>query len=222
MMKSVFVGASGSVVGLLLVVPNLAGLIAMIIVSRHSDRTSERRYHMAAAGALAGVGLLLLDASPSPLLSVVLFSAVAIGSYGFLPVFFSVPGEFLSGFPAAAGIALVTSVANLGGFVGPYVVGSMQGRTGRAGCCRSFIPRVCDFGLAPAAKGAIWHQCRPPTFNRQQCWRGRLKIKVGGALRIFRQSARAQLFPLATDDLSCKGGNDEIRPQASHSDRASI
>ena len=122
MMKSVLAGASA--------IPNLAGLIAMIIVSRHSDRTLERRYHMAAAGALAGIGLLLLEASPSPFLSVVLFSVVAIGSYSFLPVLFSVPGEFLSGFPAAAGIALVTSVANLGGFVGPYVVGSIQGRTG--------------------------------------------------------------------------------------------
>jgi ACS family tartrate transporter-like MFS transporter len=130
MMKSVLAGASASVVGLLLVIPNLAGLIAMIIVSRHSDRTLERRYHMAAAGALAGIGLLLLEASPSPFLSVVLFSVVAIGSYSFLPVLFSVPGEFLSGFPAAAGIALVTSVANLGGFVGPYVVGSIQERTG--------------------------------------------------------------------------------------------
>jgi ACS family tartrate transporter-like MFS transporter len=130
MMKSVLAGASASVVGLLLVIPNLAGLIAMIIVSRHSDRTLERRYHMAAAGALAGIGLLLLEASPSPFLSVVLFSVVAIGSYSFLPVLFSVPGEFLSGFPAAAGIALVTSVANLGGFVGPYIVGSIQGRTG--------------------------------------------------------------------------------------------
>src|SRR5215469_11324379 len=54
MMKSVLAGASASVVGLLLVIPNLAGLIAMIIVSRHSDRTLERRYHMAAAGAMAG------------------------------------------------------------------------------------------------------------------------------------------------------------------------
>jgi ACS family tartrate transporter-like MFS transporter len=77
MMKSVLAGASASVVGLLLVIPNLAGLIAMIIVSRHSDRTLERRYHMAAAGALAGIGLLLLEASPSPFLSVVLFSVVA-------------------------------------------------------------------------------------------------------------------------------------------------
>jgi MFS transporter, ACS family, tartrate transporter len=130
MMKSVLAGASSSVIGLLLVVPNLVGLIAMIIVVRHCDRTLERRYHMAAAGALAGIGLLLLEASPSPFLSVCLFSVVAIGSYSFLPVCFSVPGEFLSGFPAAAGIALVTSVANLGGFVGPYVVGSIQGKTG--------------------------------------------------------------------------------------------
>jgi ACS family tartrate transporter-like MFS transporter len=130
MMKAVFAGASSSVVGLLLVVPNLAGAIAVIIVSRHSDRTLERRYHMAAAAALAGIGLLFLEASPTPLLSVVLFSVVAIGSYSFLPIFFSAPCEFLSGFPAAAGIALVTSVANLGGFVGPYVVGSIQGRTG--------------------------------------------------------------------------------------------
>jgi ACS family tartrate transporter-like MFS transporter len=129
MMQSVLAGASNSVVGLLLVVPNLAGVIAVIIVARHSDRTLERRYHMA-AGALAGIGLLLLEASPTPFSSVVLFSVAAIGSYSFLPIFFSVPGEFLSGFPAAAGIALVTSVANLGGFVGPYVVGSIQGRTG--------------------------------------------------------------------------------------------
>jgi ACS family tartrate transporter-like MFS transporter len=130
MMKSVLAGASSSMVGLLLVIPNLAGVIAVIIVSRHSDRTLERRYHMAVAGALAGIGLLLLEASPTPFFSVVLFSVVAIGSYSFLPIFFSAPGEFLSGFPAAAGIALVTSVANLGGFVGPYVVGSIQGRTG--------------------------------------------------------------------------------------------
>jgi ACS family tartrate transporter-like MFS transporter len=130
MLKSLLAGASSSVVGLLLVVPNLAGLIAVIIVARHSDRTLERRYHMAAAGALAGIGLLLLEASPTPFSSMVLFSVGAIGSYSFLPIFFSAPGEFLSGFPAAAGIALVTSVANLGGFVGPFVVGSIRERTG--------------------------------------------------------------------------------------------
>jgi MFS family permease len=121
---------SNTVVGMLVMIPNFLGLIVMILVSRHSDRTLERRYHMATAATLSGIAMLLLGAPRSPFLSVVLFSAVAIGAYSFLPVFFSVPGEFLTGFPAAAGIALVTSVANFGGFVGPYTVGLIRQRTG--------------------------------------------------------------------------------------------
>jgi ACS family tartrate transporter-like MFS transporter len=130
MMRSLLAGRSNTVVGLVVMIPNLLGLIAMTVVSRHSDRTQERRYHMAASVALAGIGMLLLGAPRSPLSSVVLLSAVAIGSYSFLPIFFSVPGEFLTGFSAAAGIALVTSVANLGGFVGPYTFGVIRQRTG--------------------------------------------------------------------------------------------
>jgi MFS transporter, ACS family, tartrate transporter len=131
-MKAVLSGRSNTVVGLAVMVPSLVGLIAMILVSRHSDRTLERRYHIATSAALAGVAFLLLGTPRSPLLSGVLFSAVAIGSYSTLPVFFSVPGEFLSGFSAAAGIALVTSVANLGGFAGPYTVGLIRQRTGNS------------------------------------------------------------------------------------------
>jgi ACS family tartrate transporter-like MFS transporter len=131
-MKSVLSGQSNTVVGFVVMIPNLLGLIAMIIVSRHSDRTLERRYHMAASVALAGIALLLLGAPHSPFFTVVLFSAVAAGAYSFLPVFFSMPGEFLTGFSAAAGIALVTSVANLGGFVGPYTVGIIRQQTGNS------------------------------------------------------------------------------------------
>jgi MFS family permease len=129
-MKTAFGGLSNTALGFAVMIPNLVGLIAMILVSRHSDRTRERRHHMAAAGALAGAGMLLLGSPHSPLFSLVLFSAVAIGAYSFLPIFFSVPGEFLTGFSAAAGIALVTSVANLGGFVGPYTVGLIRQKTG--------------------------------------------------------------------------------------------
>ena len=85
---------------------------------------------MAAASALAGAGMLLLGVPHSALFSVALFSLVAIGAYSFLPIYFSVPGEFLTGFSAAAGIALVTSVANLGGFVGPFTVGLIRQKTG--------------------------------------------------------------------------------------------
>ena len=113
-------------------IPNFLGLIAMILMSRHSDRTLERRHHMATTATVAGIAMLLLGTPRSPFLSVVLFSAVAIGAYSFLPVFFSMPGEFLTGFSAAAGIALVTSVANFGGFVGPYTVGLIRQKTGNS------------------------------------------------------------------------------------------
>jgi ACS family tartrate transporter-like MFS transporter len=129
-MKSVFSGQSNTTVGFAVMIPNLLGLIAMILVSRHSDRTLERRYHMATLGALAGIAMLLLGAPRSASVSLVLSTAVAVGSYSFLPIFFSLPGEFLTGFSAAAGIAFVTSVANLGGFVGPYTVGLIHQKTG--------------------------------------------------------------------------------------------
>jgi ACS family tartrate transporter-like MFS transporter len=131
-MKAVLGGQSNTALGFVVMIPNLLGLIAMILVSRHSDRTRERRHHMAAAGALAGAGMLLLGTPHSPFLFIVLFSAVAIGAYSFLPVFFSMPGEFLTGYSAAAGIALMTSVANLGGFVGPYTVGIIRQKTGNS------------------------------------------------------------------------------------------
>lgn len=90
-MKSVLGGQSNTVVGFVVMIPNLVGLIAMILVSRHSDRTLERRYHIAASVALAGMALLLLGAPRSAFFSVVLFSAVAIGAYSSLPVFFRCP-----------------------------------------------------------------------------------------------------------------------------------
>jgi MFS family permease len=129
-LKSALGEQSNSKVGLLVMIPNLLGLIAMILVSRHSDRALERRHHMAAASAVAGIAMLLLGVPRSLFVSVVLFSAVAMGTYSFIPVFMSTPGEFLTGFSAAAGIALVTSVANFGGFVGPYTVGIIRQRTG--------------------------------------------------------------------------------------------
>ena len=66
----------------------------------------------------------------SPFLSLALLSCVALGIYSFLPVFFALPGEFLTGFAAASGIALITSIANLGGFAGPYTVGFIRQNTG--------------------------------------------------------------------------------------------
>jgi ACS family tartrate transporter-like MFS transporter len=129
-MKSLFGGQSNTLVGIAVMIPSFLALIAMVVVSRHSDRTLERRYHLATLSVLAGIAFLLLGGPRSPFFSIVLFSAVAVGNYSFLPIFFSLPGEFLTGSSAAAGIALVTSVSNFGGFVGPYTVGLIRQKTG--------------------------------------------------------------------------------------------
>ena len=120
---------------------------------------------MAASVALAGIAMLLLGAPHSTFFSVVLFSAVGIGAYGFLPVFFSVPGEFLTGFSAAAGIALVTSVANLGGFVGPYMVGLIRQKTGN-----SYYGLICAgvFFLISACLALVLRKPRLPISEQTE------------------------------------------------------
>ena len=140
-MKGLFVGGTNTLVGIAVMIPSFLALIAMVIASRHSDRTLERRYHLASLSVLAGIAFLLLGAPRSPFFSMVLFSAVAVGNYSFLPIFFSLPGEFLTGSSAAAGIALVTSVTNFGGFVGPFTVGLIRQRTG------SFYPGLICAGI---------------------------------------------------------------------------
>jgi MFS transporter, ACS family, tartrate transporter len=123
---------SNTTVGILVMIPYVAAVTAMIFVSRSSDRTLERRYHAAVPLIIAATSLLLLGMSPtsSVFFSVVLWSFAAAGLYALLPPFWSMPNEFLSGFSAAAGIAFINSFGNIGGFVGPYVMGAINKRTG--------------------------------------------------------------------------------------------
>jgi ACS family tartrate transporter-like MFS transporter len=79
---------------------------------------------------MGGVGLLLLSTTRSPAYSVTLLTLLAVGIYSFYGPFWALPSEFLTGFSAAAGIALVNCVGNLGGFVGPYMIGAIAMRTG--------------------------------------------------------------------------------------------
>jgi ACS family tartrate transporter-like MFS transporter len=130
LVKSLSSRYSNTVVGLLVTIPNIVGLVSMVLVSRSSDRRLERRYHAAIPAIVGGAALLLLGTTISPQLSIVLLSLVTLGIYSFYGPFFSLPSEFLTGFSAAAGIALINSIGNLGGFVGPYAVGAIVTRTG--------------------------------------------------------------------------------------------
>jgi ACS family tartrate transporter-like MFS transporter len=102
----------------------------MVLVSRSSDRHLERRYHAAIPALVSGLAWLLLGTTASPVVSMLLLSLVAAGVYSMFGPFWSMPSEFLSGYAAASGIALINSVGNLGGFAGPYGMGAIRDRTG--------------------------------------------------------------------------------------------
>ena len=123
---------SNTTVGLLVMIPYIAGVAAMIMTARGSDRTLERRYHAAIPQIVGAVALLLLGTinTLSTLLLIALWCFAAMGIWSFFGPFWSLPNEFLAGAAAAAGIALINSFGNLGGFVGPYAMGAFYKRTG--------------------------------------------------------------------------------------------
>ena len=130
LVKSLSSGYSNSLIGVLVMIPHLVGLPVMVLVSRSSDRRRERRFHAAIPAITAGIALASLGATHSIFGTVVLLSFAALGIYSVYGPFYSLPGDFLTGFAAASGIALVSSLANLGGFAGPYATGWISQKTG--------------------------------------------------------------------------------------------
>jgi MFS transporter, ACS family, tartrate transporter len=164
-LKSFSTQYSNTTVGFLVMIPYLVGLPVMVLVARSSDRTQERRYHAAISALVAAMSLLLLAATGtrSIFFSVALWCFVVSGIYSLLPPFWSLPNEFLTGFAAAAGIALINSIGNLGGFVGPYVMGAISNKTGsfRGGLVFAgislFVSAMLLLALRKGAKEeAVW------------------------------------------------------------------
>lgn len=110
-------------IGLLSALPHLAAMGSMILFSASSDRTGERRIHVALAALLAGVGWALTASAPSREMALLGLCLAQAGMMSMLPVFWTLPTAFLSGAAAAGGIALINSMANIGGFLGPTILG---------------------------------------------------------------------------------------------------
>jgi D-galactonate transporter len=123
---------SNVMIGLLSAVPYIAGMIGTVLVARHSDRTLERRYHCALSCLAAAIGLILIGVfADTPSLA---FAALVLGVTGVLSAFapfWQMPTLLLSGTAAAGGIALINSIGNLSGWVGPFVVGWLKDITGK-------------------------------------------------------------------------------------------
>jgi MFS transporter, ACS family, tartrate transporter len=118
-------------IGLITAIPYAVACVAMVINARHSDRTGERRLHVAIpvfVGAVGVASALFLD---SPYLVMAAMTLCAVGVNAAIPVFWQLPSAFLTGVGAAAGIALINSFGNIGGFAGPYLTGWLRDLTGR-------------------------------------------------------------------------------------------
>jgi MFS transporter, ACS family, tartrate transporter len=123
-------GLSSLQVGFLNAVPPTAAVVAMIWWARHSDRTGERTWHVVIACLLAAAGLALAGVSTGVAAVLAALTLVNIGISSSKPPLWSMPTMFLSGSAAAAGIATINSIGNLGGFVGPAMIGWIKDITG--------------------------------------------------------------------------------------------
>ena len=128
-LKSV-TGLGNMAVGLLSAVPFAAAAIGMVLVGRISDRTGERFLYVAGTLFLAAIGFLASAVVAAPMLALAMLTIAAVGDYGGRGPFWALPGRFLAGPAAAAGIALINTFGAVGGFVGPYLVGLLKGASG--------------------------------------------------------------------------------------------
>jgi ACS family tartrate transporter-like MFS transporter len=123
-------GVSNLQAGLITALPYVVGVVSIVWWGRHSDRTLERRFHLALPLGVAAAGIAASTALDDPTMKMAALSVAGFGIFGCLPVFWTFPTAFLSGAAAAGGIALINSIGNLAGFAGPYAMGRIKDLTG--------------------------------------------------------------------------------------------
>ena len=116
--------------GLINAIPPIFAVLAMVLWSRHSDRTGERNWHVVFACLFAASGLVIAAFTSSLMLAVVALILVSAGVSSSKPPLWSIPTQFLTGAAAATGIAAINSIGNLGGFAGPFIIGWLRETTG--------------------------------------------------------------------------------------------
>ncbi|MFG1284278.1 MFS transporter [Xanthobacter autotrophicus] len=129
--------------GFVTAIPFVFAAIGLVLVSRNSDRTGERKWHTAFSALMGGVFLAASAVAPTPLTGLLLLSAAAFGVWAVLGVFWSLPTQFLTGAAAAGGLAAINGFAQIGGFAGPYLVGWIKDTT------QSFTPALLTLAAGP-------------------------------------------------------------------------
>jgi ACS family tartrate transporter-like MFS transporter len=153
-------GLTNQMTGLVSSVPYIIGTIGLIAWGWSSDRNKERHWHLIAASLLAGAGLIGAGWFGSSFLALIGMSAATVGIYGSRASFWPMPSLFLTGTAAAGAIALINATGNLGGYVGPLVVGWIKDET------KSFEAGLY-FLAACAILGAVITWLCPTATGRQ-------------------------------------------------------
>jgi ACS family tartrate transporter-like MFS transporter len=143
------VGFSPRATTFLVAIPYAAAIPAMILWSRASDQSGERVRPIALAALFVAAGFGLASMSQFPWLMLLGLTCAVIGAEAFLPVFFSFPSSFLKGPAAAGGIALISCIGNLGGFLGPTIVGQLKEAT------ESYAPAMAAMAASAVIATAI-------------------------------------------------------------------
>jgi MFS transporter, ACS family, tartrate transporter len=141
-------GLSHLAVGLLVMVPNLIGLCAVVLVSRSSSRRAECQWHAALSLISAATAFCFVGTATTLPVCILLWSVATSGLYGFIGPFWSMPGQFRSGRAAAVALAAICSIGSLAGFVGLAVIGAMASRPGGLAEGFRFIALALSLGAA--------------------------------------------------------------------------
>jgi MFS transporter, ACS family, tartrate transporter len=125
-----FGGLSTIEIGFLTSVPYICSYLTMQWIGRHSDRTGERKLHIAISAAIGGLALIASANSPSNVIAFLALCVAISGLFGYLGVFWAASTSFLEGVGAAAALAVISAIGQIGSFLGPYTVGWLRDATG--------------------------------------------------------------------------------------------
>ena len=138
-------GYSALTIGWLNSAPSFVAVVAMIAWAYHSDRTLERTWHVAIPAFAACVGFMWAGYAATALPVILALMIVNVGVNGTKGPVWAMPSMFLTGASAAAGIALINAMGNLGGFVGPVLVGWLKDKSGTYASGLYLIGGMCAF-----------------------------------------------------------------------------
>jgi nitrate/nitrite transporter NarK len=151
--------------GFVTAIPYAVAIVGMVLIPRSSDRTGERKLHCAVSFAIAAAAF-AVSTIVSPVMAIAMLAVGLFFLLGAHAVFWTMPAALLSGAAAAAGIALINSIGNLGGFAGPYLVGVVKDATGSTDGGLIALAVILAFGAVRATRVTHGRATEEPPEHR--------------------------------------------------------